>query len=290
MQTVKYTYAVALISTSFLLSACSEMAAEAPAAEAAMPEAPAPVVISAEASPPIKAAAKPNVPETQSQPLRYSWKAGSSTAPHAPVAVLTPALAGSEPSPVRTANEFSSYLVKVEAKDMKMSIDADKPVSGQLKVWIGQPQYEPTTQPGTKSASSVLQTSAPAASAKITPDFPDDPTAFKVKPETSTCQGVDPTGTEVPFTITPTRTGEFRVGASVELYKNQGCEGDALTRTADPITVKVTIQKPDPVTFLEIAWAAFKDFFKEILAALFAVLALIFRKRLAKLFGHKEES
>lgn len=198
-------------------------------------------------------------------------------------------LSGKEPASLLPSpppdEEIHSYLVKVEAnKDIKMSIDPDKPTSGQLKVWIGQPQYEPETLAGMAASSGTLHTGTIAASARIKPDFPDDPSSFKVKPETSTCQTIDPTGTTALFAITPTRAGQFRVGASVELFKSEGCQGDALTKTANPITVKVTTFVPSG-SILEIAWAEIKDFIKEILAALFATIILVFRKRLSKLFG-----
>lgn len=264
-----------------------EPPAEAPVEPQATPlPAPAPKIalpkpqMESTAIPREKSAAR--MPADSAMAPEISWRSPQSHA-------LNPD-ATSFPASHSPDDEISSYLVKVEAnRDIKMSVDPDKPTSGQLKVWIGQPQYEPKTQAGMSAASSVLQTSAPATSAKITPSFPDDPTAFKVKPETSTCQGIDPTGTEVPFTITPTRAGQFRVGASVELYKNKGCEGDALTKTADPITVVVTTYIP-PEGLLEIAWSAFKNFFKEILGTLFVVLVVVFRKRLYKLFGLKEET
>lgn len=197
---------------------------------------------------------------------------------------------GGSSSALREADGLNSYLVRVEAnKEIKMSIDPDKTTSGQLKVWIGQSQYEPQPLAGMATASSVLQTLAPAASAKITPRFPDDPTAFIVKPETSPCQGIDPTGSEVTFTITPTRAGQFRVGASVELFKNSGCQGDALTKTAEPTTVKVTVFIPNE-PLLEIIWSQFKKFFAEIIGAIFAILIIVFRKRLKKIFGIQDNS
>lgn len=193
-------------------------------------------------------------------------------------------------SPSLTTDEVKSYLVKVEAnREIKKSIDSNIPSSGQLKVWIGQPRYEPKTPPGGNVASGVLYTNTDAVSAQITPSFPDDPNAFKVEPKTSKCQTVESTGSTVEFTITPNRTGKFRVGASVELYKSHGCTGDVTTKTAEPITVIVTTYVPNGGLW-EIAWSAFKNFFKEILAALFAVTVILFRKQLVKLFHIKDAS
>ena len=199
-----------------------------------------------------------------------------------------------EPTPVsrsaRISESLNSYLVKVEAnRKIKMSVDQDIPTSGQLDVWIGQPQFEPKAGEGMNAASGVLYTNLPAASAKVTPSFPDDPSAFKVEPDTSKCMAVEPTGSTAQFTITPMRTGQFRIGASVDLYHNSGCTGDAATKTAEPITVVVSAYAPT-AGLLEMGWSAFKDFFKEILAALVAVLILVFRKRLASLFGIKDST
>lgn len=246
-------------------------------------------------APAAKAAAAPEfIPPTKTvaapKPAAGSAKSGQWETSHAyskEIALVSGMEAASPLPSLPTDEGISSYLVKVDAnKEIKMSIDPEKPASGQLTVWIGQPKYEPKTLEGMISTTGTLQTSIPAASAKITPSFPDDPTAFKVKPETSTCQGIDPTGTAVSFAITPTRAGQFRVGASVELYKEQGCQGDALTKTANPITVKVKAFIPSG-SILDLAWAAIKDFIKEIFAALFAALLIVFRKRLFKLFGTK---
>jgi hypothetical protein len=190
--------------------------------------------------------------------------------------------------PPPTDDDIHSYLVKIEApKDMKMSIDPDSPTSGVLMVWIGQPKYEPKTQAGMIAASRLLETSIPAASAKVTPIVLNNPKAFEVMPLTqTTCQVISPTGTEVPFAITPIETGNFSLGASVEFFENRGCDGrDVSTKTAEPILVNVTVQPPSFNTLLKILWLAFKNFIAEILATLFATLVIVFRKRLLKLLG-----
>jgi hypothetical protein len=284
MQTMQRIIALALIA--LWLSACSEKTAptEVPATHttvaAPLPDetqAPSQTEILANAR--HSAKAKADAADIPDRFVQYYEVLKSDTMHRAPATIQAPA---------QETDKINSYLVKVEAnKEIKMSIDSDKPTSGQLLVWIGQFQYEPQTLTGMSAASSILQTGVPATSAKITPSFPDDPSAFKVKPEASPCQGIDPTGTIVPFTITPTRAGQFRVGASVELYMNHGCQGESLTKTAEPITVKVTIFAPTDDLY-QIAWSKFKEFFKEILGALFLVLGIIFRKRLKKLLGIKE--
>lgn len=269
-----------------LLYGCGmKQAAEAPKS-AAMPEpaaeAPMPAPMPMPAAAP-EATAEPAAKPAPA-PIRKHAAAPESAAPAG-----TPVLAGGGSAPPALASdEINSYLVKVEANSViKKSIDSDIPSSGQLTVWIGQPEYEPGTQAGMSAASGVLHTNTKAASAKITPSFPDDPGAFKVEPATSKCQIVEPTGSTAQFTITPNRTGQFRVGASVELYKSPGCTGDAATKTAEPITVTVSIYAPSAGLW-EIAWSALENFFKEILAALIAVLVILFRKQIARLFRAQE--
>jgi hypothetical protein len=218
------------------------------------------------------------------QPSASSTKSMKHAAP--------PPVPGSEQSTSSspTTEQVNSYLVKVEANPkIKMSIDAGIPTSGQISVWIGQPQYEPKNQAGTVAASGVIHTNSVAVSAKVKPSIPDDPSAFKVEPDTSMCLVVEPTGSTANFKITPMRTGQFRIGADVYLYTNSECTGAVAAKTAEPITVVVSAYAPTS-GLLEITWSAFKNFYKEILAAVFALLILLFRKQLAKLFGIKDGS
>ena len=293
MQTIKNILALVLIA--LWLIACTR--------KEAAPPAPPPAPISAPAPAP-KPAPVGAVPETRNE-----------TAPYAKVIALEPPVvspgqhstkttmsmkhaapphpvAGSKQSTTSlpTADQVNSYVVKVEAnKTIKMSIDAGTPTSGQMTVWIGQPQFEPKNQEGMIAGSGVIQTNSIAMSARVTPNFPDDPSAFKAEPDTSKCMVVEPTGSIAHFKITPMRTGQFRVGADVDLYTNTECAGPVAAKTADPITVVVSAYAPTS-GLLEITWSAFKNFYKEILAAVFGLLILLFRKQLAKLLGIKSES
>lgn len=183
------------------------------------------------------------------------------------------------------------YAVKVTAtSEIEKYLDPSIKSAGQLNVWVGQPGYEPPPQPGMSGVSEVLPpTETKAVSAKIEPKFPNNPLAFDVEPKTSKCQKVEPHGTEVTFTIIPKQLGEFNVGASVELYGKEGCTGDAITRTANPITVKVVVGT-SKLPFYQEIWAAFMKFFKEFLAICFALLLFLFRNKLKKIFSFEKES
>jgi len=99
----------------------------------------------------------------------------------------------------------------------------------------------------------------------------------------SGCQAVEPGGSEVVFSITPNKTGEFRVCTSVELFKTEDCTGAAITRTADPITVKVAVGVSKLPLYQEM-WAVFMRFFNEIMAILATVALFFFRSKLKKYF------
>ena len=185
---------------------------------------------------------------------------------------------------------LNEYAVKVQATE-KLTLDLNKSVrsAGLLKVWIGQPGYEPSTMTGMTAASETLKTKTKADSAKIKPEFPDDPLAFDVDPKESKCQAVEPGGSEVAFSITPNKTGEFRVGASVELFKTEDCTGAAITKTADPITVKVAVGV-SKLPFYQEMWAAFMKFFNEFLAILAAAALFFFRSKLKKILPFMKDT
>lgn len=216
-----------------------------------------------------------------------------------PTPVAAPAIVPTETIHVPTAvnkallaeeSAVNKYKVQVQATSkINKYLDPSIQSAGALWVWIGQPGYEPPTQSGMSAASGILETTIKAVSAKITPDFPDDPFAFDVKPNESKCQGVESRGTTVAFAIIPKQLGTFRVGARVELYKTEDCSGPTITRTADPITVKVVVGI-DKLPFYQEIWAAFMKFFKEFLAICFALLLFIFRKKLKKIFSFEKES
>jgi hypothetical protein len=102
-------------------------------------------------------------------------------------------------------------------------------------------------------------------------------------PKESECQKVEPQGTEVSFKLIPKKLGEFRVGASVRLYGEKGCQGDIITRTAEPITVKVIVGLPPDTIYQEI-WDAFMKFFNGILVTLTALLLFLFRRKIKEWF------
>lgn len=209
-------------------------------------------------------------------------------APIAKKAADVPAAVESAASSTEETKLINLYAAKIFATEKIMKYFGPIKSSGALIVWIGLHGYEPEDKLGMVSKSSVLPpTRTKAISAKIIPFDPKS--AFDIEPRESKCQKVEPNGTEVPFKITPTMTGTFDVGASVELYGKAECMGDVITRTVDPITVTVGVGIPWQELWNAI-WDAFMKFFKEFLAICFALLLFIFRKELKKIFSFEKES
>lgn len=184
---------------------------------------------------------------------------------------------------------LNKYAVRVQATE-NMTLDLNKSAqsAGVLRVWIGQPGYEPPTAKGMSAASGILETVTKAESAMITPDF-SDPLAFDAEPKESKCQDVEPRRSEVTFAITQKKDGDYKVGAKVELFKSVDCTGSAITRTAEPIAVKVSVSI-SKLPFYQEIWNAFMNFFKEFLAICFALLLFLFRKKLKQIFSFEKKS
>ena len=315
---------IGVLALSVLMSGCiekdAEIASEPPAMEAAAPvaaeptEAAAPVAAEpTEAAAPVAAEASAELPYVQSVPnppppreVRNGHATVNGHTPAEPAATVIgsnpvkngvvhhkaariPDVAG-EVLLSKEPELLNEYAVKVQATE-KMTLDLNKSVrsAGLLKVWIGQPGYEPSTMTGMTAANETLKTKTKADSAKIKPEFPDDPLAFDVDPKESKCQAVEPGGSEVAFSITPNKTGEFRVGASVELFKTGDCTGAAITKTAEPITVKVAVGV-SKLPFYQEIWAAFMKFFNEFLAILAASVLFFFRGKLKKILPFMKDT
>lgn len=206
----------------------------------------------------------------------------------ADVQAVVPVVVESATSSTEGTKSTNLYAAKIFATEKIMKYLGPIKFSGELIVWVGLHGHEPKDKQDMVSKSSELPlTDTKAVSAKITPrDFS---SAFDVKPRNSTCQKVEPRGTEVPFTITPKTNidGDYRIGAEVELYGEAGCKGDVVTRTAEPITVTVSVGIPWQELW-DAIWTAFVKFFNEFLAISFALLLFLFRTKLKKIFSFEK--
>ena len=112
--------------------------------------------------------------------------------------------------------------------------------------------------------------------ARVTPLAP----AFKVEPKDSGCIRIDPTGSQVSFTLTPTQGGTFDVGADVALYDTSDCSGTPIPKGTTTLKVQVVVKRAGQ--FLDVFWQELLKFWGVIIALFFAVIVFLIRKQLKK--------
>lgn len=152
---------------------------------------------------------------------------------------------------------------------------------GRLKVWIGVPGYKPNFPGGMTEAVGTIPIEA--VTAMIKPLAP----AFKVDPPSSVCMKIDPTGSEVSFTLTPTRGGIFVVSADVHLFKSGDCSGIPIPKGTASLQIQVVVKHMTP--FVDVFWDKLLAFWTEILVLVFAVILFLLRKQLRKWTGFGKE-
>lgn len=190
-----------------------------------------------------------------------------------------------EPTSEKAARTLDDYAVMVSADET-----IRKPGHpGEMRVWIGDPQFKPATPVGMRSGETAIP--AKSNTAKVTPFAP----GIEVEPKESVCERIDPGGSEVRFQLKPVEKGVFKVGADVALYDSDDCSGAPIPKTAATVQVQVVVDVPAAVDngvleMLEVLWEAFLKFWGEAVALFFALLLFLLRKRLAKWFGFKPAS
>lgn len=188
----------------------------------------------------------------------------------------------SAPAAEKAAQSFDAYTVVVAA-DEKIR-KPGKP--GEMRVWIGDPQFKPVTAAGMRSGETAIP--ALGDTAKVTPFAP----GIEVEPKESVCERIDPSGSEVRFQLNPVEKGVFKVGADVALYASPDCSGAPIPKTAATVQVEVAVDVPVVIEtglgqLLNELWEGFLKFWGEVVALFFALLLFLLRKRLAERFGFK---
>ena len=182
-----------------------------------------------------------------------------------------------QPEPVPTLPDYS---VRASATQ-RLSIPGPP---GELRVWIGVTGLMPAAPTGMSSQSKSLGTVGETARVK--------PFALgiEVEPAQSQCVKIDPSGSELRFRLVPTTTGDFSVGADVELFSTSDCSGPAVPKSAESVTVHVGVDgqrvaSDSALELLSRAWKAFLNFWEQVLLIIFALLLFLLRKRLMAWFG-----
>ena len=160
----------------------------------------------------------------------------------------------------------------------------------ELKIWIGAEKVEVTFSEDMITD----QTSIPATIgqyAKITPYAPD----FEVSPAQMSCVKIDPSGSEVRFTLTPKASGKFKVSANIELFNNPDCTGPAIPKTAKTLSVTVTTDAKYVVRdglqkMLAVVWDKFMSFWGVVITLIFAAVLFVIRRFIKKKTGYDDKT
>lgn len=296
------------ISLAFALIACGEKAAEAPSSEHLAYEVPA-------AAAPQPAAPSPAAPSPVAPaPVAPAPVVAAAVAPeHAPAPIIAPVpkLAPDETkhaklkakpkspgaSPALTqmyeidgrpvlGDSLAEANKKTNFMKIKAELAADPIITtpgnpGDLRVWIGDPDFKANFPEGMLSTSAVIVTSVQPSSVRVTPNAP----AFTVTPE-SICSKYDPTGTSVNFKLKPNieRAGKYRVGAGVWLYESNDCTGTPNPKDAADLQVEVVV-KIIPDDIIKIIRDAISKFWAGLAGLIVALMLYFARNFLKRMFG-----
>ncbi|MGH8427272.1 MAG: hypothetical protein ACRES7_04725 [Gammaproteobacteria bacterium] len=163
---------------------------------------------------------------------------------------------------------------------------------GELSVCIGVPGeascIQQPDQAGMASETEAL--GASGNTAKVTPYT----LGIDVEPKESICEKIVPSGSEVRFTLTPTQSGTFTVGADVALYDSTDCSGTPVPKSAKSVSVKVSVNKKGVIEgglskLGQITWDHFLTFWGTLIGIVFALILFLIRKKLYKWFGFKDK-
>lgn len=192
---------------------------------------------------------------------------------------LPPPAAGAAPTSI-------DYYKVIVSGSSEVLLPGNK---GVLNVWIGDEAFEPTPQPDMNATSAHI--AAVGTSAKIIADAPD----FDVSPASSDCVLLHPSGVNTKFYLTPLHEGEYKVSATVKLYRNNHCEPPAIPKTANTLSIAVTVNdariKNDiKQGFIDTFWEQAGVFWKQALALLFGLALFLLRRQLKAWFGYNGKS
>jgi hypothetical protein len=175
---------------------------------------------------------------------------------------------------------YDEWLVKLGA-DSELKIPG---APGELKVWIGVPEFVPDFPERMETATDTLP--AVGATAKVEPFAP----GFDVKPNESVCMRIHPRGSEVRFELIPKDKGVFHVGANVNLYDSDDCTGAPIPKAASSLEVKVVVDQRRVIEehtkeLWEVFWDKLVEFWGAVLALFFGLLLYLLRGKIKRTFG-----
>lgn len=172
------------------------------------------------------------------------------------------------------------YKVELGA-DTHMKIPG---ASGELRVWIGAPDYAANFPEGMSTTTDTLP--AIGSTAMVTPFAP----AFEVKPKESICMKIHPSGSDIRFELIPLKKGSFKVGADVRLFDSEDCSGIPVPKAVTSLNVEVVVDKSEVIQahsqeLWAVFWGKFLEFWAAIIALFFAVLLFLIKGKLKQWLG-----
>ncbi|MFZ6674971.1 hypothetical protein [Undibacterium sp. Xuan67W] len=197
---------------------------------------------------------------------------------------------GDNPSPATNSatspssnNSEALYLARVRA-DTRIPMKS----SGEMQVWVGLASNVPAKETGQAETQKTFSVDPQKRSAKIVPIAPD----FEWKAIGKDCTELTPSGSEIPFSLTPKKLGKFKVSATVELYKSEDCSGTPKSVIAQDteITVSVDIKNNVQNGFWDLVrqtWDEINKLYLGILAAISAAVLVAAKEKIKTMLGLK---
>ena len=181
-------------------------------------------------------------------------------------------------------NKYDQYKVELGAD----SIIKIPGIPGELRVWIGFPEYEATFPEDMSRAHGSLP--AVGETARVRPFS----TGLKIEPKESLCMKIHPTGSEVRFELIPIKEGVFKVGADVHLFDSDDCSGAPIPKAAATLQVEVKVDRAEIANvrkkeLWEVFWEKFLQFWGAVVALFFGLVLFLLRNQLKKWFGYRDD-
>lgn len=194
------------------------------------------------------------------------------------------------PPPAQGAATSPSPVPLIENLEARASINPKVVVNSTalLKVWVG-PKNSLPGQEKDRSYSDVLVIrDGKGRAAKVVPSVAQVDAA--VTPTVSACQTISAAGTDFFFSVVPKNVGLLQANAQIQIYYSADCTGIAVnTIGSNTVSVNVTVESMTDyfLGLWNFTLDAFAKFYREILAAFFGILIIVFRKKLKALFHLK---
>lgn len=178
----------------------------------------------------------------------------------------------------------------VNLDDYKVILAVDENIYmneiGELRVWIGVKGVNISFSQGMVQDESTIPASI-GQYAKITPYAPD----FDITPSEMACIKIDPSGSDVRFSLKPKKQGAFKVSANIELFNEVGCIGIPVPKAAQTLTVVVKIDKSYVITsgvrkMAIVLWDKFLSFWGILITLLFSTLLFLVRRKIKSKTGY----